>query len=158
MRALDSITIETHIHLYEHHYRNVDSKMPWTLDSIKAYKIPAAQIDGMNLVDVRNATIDSLKRIRSGSGPVFLEAMTYRFHGHSVSDPSAYRERAEVEEWKLKDPIERFKLLSLKEKLITEEEISLIDDEIRNTVEESVHFAEESPSPDPDSILDNVYS
>ena len=123
----------------------------------EAYKIPAAQIDGMDLVAVRDATTDSLSRIRSGSGPVFLEAMTYRFRGHSVADPSAYRDRAEVEEWRLKDPIESFKLLSLEEGLITQEEVAIIDGEVGSAIEEAVRFAEESPDPDLDSLYDHVY-
>ena len=62
----------------------------------EAYQIPAAQIDGMDLVAVRDATIEAIKRVRSGIGPVFLEAMTYRFRGHSMTDPSYYREGTEV--------------------------------------------------------------
>ena len=123
----------------------------------EAYKIPAAQIDGMDLVAVRDATTDSLNQIRSGSGPVFLEAMTYRFRGHSVADPSAYRDRAEVEEWRLKDPIKSFKLLSLEEGLITQEEVAIIDGEVGSAIEEAVRFAEESPAPDLDTLHDHVY-
>ena len=63
----------------------------------EAYRIPAAQIDGMNVVEVGEATVEALKRVRSGSGPVFIEAMTYRFRGHSMADPSAYRDDVEVE-------------------------------------------------------------
>ena len=123
----------------------------------EAYKIPAAQIDGMDLIAVRDATTDSLSRIRSGSGPVFLEAMTYRFRGHSVADPSAYRDRAEVEEWRLKDPIKSFQLLSLEEGLITQEEVAIIDGEVGSAIEEAVRFAEESPAPDLDTLHDHVY-
>ena len=124
----------------------------------EAYKIPAAQIDGMDLVAVRDATIVSLNRVRSGSGPVFMEAMTYRFRGHSVADPSSYRDRAEVEEWRLKDPIDRLKNLSLEEGLITQDEIALIDNEVGSAIDEAVRFAEESPDPELESLYDHVYA
>ena len=122
------------------------------------YKIPAAQIDGMDLMAVRDATIEALGRVRSGGGPVFLEAMTYRFRGHSMAAPSSYRDRAEVEGWTTKDPIERFKGLSLQEGLITDGELALIDQEVEAIVEEGVRFAEESPDPDLESLYDNVYA
>ena len=124
----------------------------------ESYRIPAAQVDGMDLVAVRDATIEAIKRVRSGSGPVFLEAMTYRFRGHSMADPSAYREGTEVSEWRLKDPIERFKGVTLEEGLITEEEVSRIDEEVAAQIEEAVRFAEESPAPEIGSIHENLYA
>ena len=124
----------------------------------EAYKIPAAQIDGMDLVAVKEAVEEALKRVRSGSGPVFLEAMAYRFRGHSMADPSAYREQSEVEEWMSKDPIERFKGLALEEELLTQDEIATTDRDVAVRIEEAVRFAEESPAPDVGSLYDNVYS
>ena len=115
------------------------------------------QIDGMDLVAVREATTEALKRVRGQSGPAFIEAMTYRFGGHSMADPSAYRDGTEVNEWRLKDPIERFKGVSLEEGLITEEEVSRIDEEVAAQIEEAVRFAEESEEPSPESLYDNVY-
>ena len=125
--------------------------------SAESYKVPAAQIDGMDIVAVRDATIEALARVRSGDGPVFIEAMTYRIRGHSVADPSAYRGAAEVDEWRAADPIEKFKALSLEGSLITHEEIVVIDQEVDAVVEEAVRFAEESPEPDMDSLYENVY-
>ena len=122
------------------------------------YKIPAAQIDGMDLAAVREATTEAITKVRSGVGPVFLEAMTYRFRGHSVADPSAYRDSSEVEEWRAKDPIELFKAVSLEQDLITQEEIGDLGEEVDETMEEAVRFAEESPEPALDTIYDNVYA
>ena len=122
------------------------------------YKVPAAQIDGMDVMAVRDATVEALKRVRSDGGPVFIEAMTYRFRGHSMADPSTYRETTEVSEWRAKDPIERFKVLSLEEDLITQEEIDLIEKEIEEQIQEAVRFAEESPEPDIDAMHENVYA
>jgi pyruvate dehydrogenase E1 component alpha subunit len=124
----------------------------------EAYKIPAAQIDGMDLIAVREATTEAVRRIRSGSGPVFLEAMTYRYRGHSMADPTAYREASEVEEWRAKDAIERFKSISLEEGLITKADVVAIDKEVEATVEEAVRFAEESPEPEMDELYSNVYA
>jgi pyruvate dehydrogenase E1 component alpha subunit len=124
----------------------------------EAYKIPAAQIDGMDVVAVREATMEAVRRVRSGSGPVFLEAITYRYRGHSMADPSAYRETSEVDEWRLKDPIEHFRFVSLQDGLITEDELTAISVEVEATVDEAVRFAEESPEPGLDSLYDNVYA
>ena len=121
------------------------------------YNIPAVQIDGMDVLAVREATVEALRRIRSGGGPVFIEAMTYRFRGHSMADPAAYRDSDEAEEWRAKDPIDRFKALSTEEGLITQEELHRVDDLVESTIEEAVRYAESSPAPDIDTLHDNVY-
>ena len=125
--------------------------------SAEPYKIPAAQIDGMDVAAVREATVEALGQVRSGSGPAFIEAMTYRFRGHSTADPEAYREADEVAEWKAKDPIDSFKALSVQEELITEEELQQIDGEVDATINEAVQFAEESLDPPIESLYENVY-
>ena len=122
-----------------------------------AYKIPAAQIDGMDILAVREGTMEALRRVRSGAGPVFLEALTYRFKGHSVADPTLYRENEEVQEWEGEDPIERFKNLMLQEDLLDQSAIDEIDSEVADTIAEAVQFAEESPEPDISSLHKNVY-
>ena len=124
----------------------------------EAYKIPAAQIDGMDLVAVKEAVGEALTRVRSGSGPVFLEAMAYRFRGHSMADPSAYRDQSEVEEWRRKDPIELFKGAALDQELLTPDQIDSIEGEASDSIEAAVRFAKESPVPDPDALYENVYS
>ena len=126
--------------------------------SADAYKIPAAQIDGMDVVAVRESTAEALQRVRSGDGPVFLEAMTYRFRGHSVADPSAYRDSTEVDEWRTKDPLDTFKRQSLENGLLEQDEIGQIAERVEATVEEAVRFAEESEEPSPESLYANVYS
>ena len=123
-----------------------------------AYNIPSGQIDGMDLETVREAVGEAVRRVRSGRGPVFLEAMAYRFRGHSMADPSAYREQAEVDEWRLKDPIERFRETALDLELITPGQIDSIDKEAIETVSEAVRFAEESPDPDPGALYENIYA
>ncbi len=122
------------------------------------YNIPAVQVDGMDLLKVREATAEALRSVRAGNGPVFIEAMTYRYRGHSMADPVNYREMSEVEEWRINDPIDRFKALALGEGLITQSELQQIDSEVADEVEEAVEFARESPLPRMDSIYDNVYA
>ncbi len=125
--------------------------------SADAYKIPAAQIDGMNVVEVRETTQQALERIRSGKGPVFIEAMTYRFVGHSVQDPQAYRDSSEIEQWRAKDPLDAFRETCIAEALLSEEETAQIDETVRETVAEATRFAEESQEPSLESLYDNVY-
>ena len=122
------------------------------------YKIPAVQIDGMDLMAVRESTLEALTQVRSGSGPVFLEAMTYRYRGHSMADPEAYRETSELDEWRANDPIERFKTLALAEALISEEELAEIEKDAADAIDEAVTFAQESPDPEMGSLYDNVYA
>ena len=115
-------------------------------NSAEYYKIPAMQVDGMDLMEVREATSEALDRVRAGYGPVFLEAMTYRYRGHSMADPVNYREMDEVEEWRINDPIDRFKTLALGEGLITTDELEEIDSQVAGEIDEAVEFARESPS------------
>ena len=127
-------------------------------NSAEYYKIPAVQIDGMDLMEVREATSEALRRVRAGNGPVFIEAMTYRYRGHSMADPVKYRESSEVEEWRINDPIDRFKAVALEEGLITPAEIEQIQKEVADTIAEAIDYAKQSPFPDVDSIYDNVYA
>jgi pyruvate dehydrogenase E1 component alpha subunit len=126
--------------------------------SAEYYNIPAVQVDGMDLMEVREATAEALRSVRAGNGPVFIEAMTYRYRGHSMADPVNYREMSEVEEWRINDPIDRFKALALGEGLITQSELQQIDSEVADEVDEAVEFARKSPLPEMDSIYDNVYA
>ena len=122
-----------------------------------AYKIQAAQVDGMDLMEVKEHTEKALERIRSGGGPVFLEAMTYRFRGHSITDPIAYRESSEVEQWQERDPIKLFKEFSLTEGLIDDESLAQIKARVETTVAEATQFAEDSDDPSLEALYDNVY-
>ena len=123
----------------------------------EAYRIPATQIDGMDVVAVRNHASQAIQRIRSGAGPVFLETMTYRYVGHSIQDPQAYRESDEIDEWRIKDPIDTFREMSLLEGLIDDDQIARIEGRVEATVAEAVKFAEESEEPSVESLHDHVY-
>ena len=127
-------------------------------NSAEYYKIPATQVDGMNLLEVHEATLGALRRVRAGRGPAFIEAMTYRYRGHSMADPVHYRENEEVEEWRVNDPINRFKSYVLDEGLITLPELDEIDGEVAAEIEEAVTFARESPFPEMDELYKNIYA
>ncbi len=124
----------------------------------ESYQIPAVQIDGMDLIQVRETVIEGISKVREGNGPVFIESMAYRFHGHSMADPSNYRDNEEVEEHRARDPIDRFKTVCIEKGLLTDADISRINEEIDSTVQDAVEFAEQSPAPAPEALFSNVYS
>jgi len=123
-----------------------------------AYDMPGDQVDGMAPETVHDAVSRAVKRAREKGGPTLLEIKTYRYKGHSMSDPAKYRSKEEMEEYKLKDPIE-VTLKKLKEDFkISDENIEEIHDRVKAEVEESVKFAEESPLPDDDELYKDVYA
>ncbi len=122
-----------------------------------AYEMPADKIDGMTAEAVHEGVARAVKRAREGDGPTLLEMKTYRYRGHSVSDPQKYRTKDEVEEYKNQDPITKVTNTILANKYATEAELKAIDDKITAIVEGSVKFAEESPWPDDSEVLKDVY-
>lgn len=123
-----------------------------------SYKIPAAQVDGMDVLAVKDATDEALNQIRAGDGPFFIEANTYRFVGHSVQDPSFYRDTKEVDQWREKDPIDTFRAFSLGEGLMEQEDFGRIEENVNRQVTEAVRFAEESALPEMGTLHENVYA
>jgi pyruvate dehydrogenase E1 component alpha subunit len=131
-----------------------------TLDISKmalAYDMPSETVDGMNPEAVHVAIAKAAERARKGEGPTFLEIKTYRYRGHSMSDPAKYRTKEELEAYKLKDPIEVAKNKIISKKWATEAEIENINDKIKAIVEESVKFSEESPWPDVSEVYKDIY-
>ena len=123
-----------------------------------SFNIPGEEVDGMDVVAVREAGKRAVERARAGEGPYLLEMKTYRYRGHSMSDPAKYRTKEEVEEQKTKhDPIERVKKQLIDGGHATEEELKDIDREIRGIVTESATFAQESPEPDPSELMTDIY-
>lgn len=122
-----------------------------------AYEMPADSIDGMSPEAVHEAVARAVKRARQGDGPTLLEIKTYRYKGHSISDPQKYRTKEEVEEYKAKDPIQTVLQTILTKKYATQEEIDAINKRVNDTVTGSVKFAEESPWPDDSEVLKDVY-
>ncbi len=123
-----------------------------------AYEMPGDQVDGMVPETVHEAVARAIRRARENGGPTLLEVKTYRYKGHSMSDPAKYRSKEEMEEYKLQDPVETT-LNKLKKNFgVTDEEIEKINERVKNEVTEAVKFAEESPYPDDDEALKDVYA
>lgn len=124
----------------------------------EAYDMPAEPVDAMRVEEVHNAVAKAAERARAGEGPTLLEFRTYRYKGHSMSDPQKYRSKDEVEKYKQRDPIEEVRKTILAKKFATEQELEAIDQKIVEQVNESVKFAEESKFPDPSEALTDVYA
>jgi pyruvate dehydrogenase E1 component alpha subunit len=122
-----------------------------------AYEMPADKIDGMTAEAVHEGVARAVNRARQGDGPTLLEMKTYRYKGHSVSDPQKYRTKDEVEEYKNQDPITKVSKTILDNNFATEAELKAIDDKITLIVDASVKFAEESPWPDDSEVYKDVY-
>lgn len=122
-----------------------------------AYGIPGEQVDGMDVMAVREVGAKAIKHIRAGKGPYILEMNTYRYRGHSMSDPAKYRTKEEVDQWKTqRDPVERLKFNILKEKHATEDEVKKLEAEIKDIVKEAVEFAQTSPEPQEHELYTDV--
>jgi pyruvate dehydrogenase E1 component alpha subunit len=121
------------------------------------YEMPSDVINGMSPEEVHEGVSRAVKRAREGGGPTLLEIKTYRYKGHSISDPQKYRTKEEVEEYKSKDPIQVVRKTILENKFATEKELGAIDARVDEIVAASVKFAEESPFPDDDEVLKDVY-
>ncbi|KAA3499351.1 MULTISPECIES: pyruvate dehydrogenase (acetyl-transferring) E1 component subunit alpha [Rhizobium/Agrobacterium group] len=124
-----------------------------------SFNIPGEQVDAMDVRAVRAAGAKAVEHARAGNGPIILEMLTYRYRGHSMSDPAKYRSREEVEKVKNdNDPINRSRTRILEEGHATESDIRLIEKEIKDIVAEAVDFAKTSPMPDPLELYSDVYS
>jgi pyruvate dehydrogenase E1 component alpha subunit len=122
----------------------------------EGYAIPGEQVDGMDVFTVQAAARQALDYIRSGNGPYVMEIMTYRYRGHSMSDPAKYRTKEEVESYKeTRDPITRL-LGRMSELGIAEEDIKAIDGEVKKIVNEAAQFAQDSPQPDESELWTDV--
>ena len=121
------------------------------------FDMPCAAVDGMSCEAVHEAIAEAAERARKGNGPTLLEIRTYRYRGHSMSDPAKYRTKEEVEEYKSRDPIEVVKKTILSKKYASEKELEAIEDAIIAQVEESVRFAEDSPYPPAENLYADVY-
>jgi pyruvate dehydrogenase E1 component alpha subunit len=123
----------------------------------EGYGVPGSQCDGMDVLDVHAATSEALRKAREERQPQLLEAVTYRFRGHSMADPEEYRTKDEVEEWRRRDPIASFRRRLAEENVVSDEDAEKLDREAIEAVDESVRFADDSPFPDLDSLYDDLY-
>ncbi|MBA97884.1 MAG: pyruvate dehydrogenase (acetyl-transferring) E1 component subunit alpha [Sulfitobacter sp.] len=125
----------------------------------KAFGIPGEAVDGMDVLAVKDAGERAVKHCRSGDGPYILEIKTYRYRGHSMSDPAKYRTREEVQKMRdERDPIEQVRNILLDGKHATEDDLKAIDKEIKKIVNDSAEFAKESPEPAPEELWTDIYA
>lgn len=123
-----------------------------------SFEMPSFNVDGMKPETVADAFADAVKRGRAGEGPTLLDIQTYRYKGHSMSDPQKYRTKEEVSTYQQQDPIEHVLKVIRDNKWLTEEQIESVEEEIKAEVEAAVVFAEESPLPTADELYKDVYT
>lgn len=121
------------------------------------FDMPSAPVDGMDVVAVHNAMDEAVQRARKGEGPTFLEIRTYRYKGHSMSDPAKYRTKEELEQYKERDPIAAVKHAILENKYADDQWFDQEEAEVKRIVDEAVKFAEESEYPNPEELYTDVY-
>ena len=127
-------------------------------DRAAAYGMPGVTVDGNDVLAVYKAAETAVERARKGEGPTLLECKTYRHKGHSRMDPAKYRPKEEVEEWLAKDPIKRLRSKLLEANIMSEAEMEEVEREVTAEIEEAVKFALESPYPEPEEALEDVYA
>ena len=122
------------------------------------YGMPSTVVDGMDVLAVKETTEEAIKKIRSGSGPAFIEATTFRYQGHSMADPAKYRTDKELDEWKEKDPLINFHKHLISQGLAVESDIEKVSKSADDELNKAVKFATESPEPDLDDIKNDIYA
>jgi pyruvate dehydrogenase E1 component alpha subunit len=123
-----------------------------------SYGIPGETTDGNNVLAVYQAAHTAIDRARAGKGPSLVENVTYRWRGHSKSDRNLYRTQEEIDDWKTRDPIVRFKQVLLEARTMTEEEVEAIDQQAKSTIDQAAEEAVNFPEPSPENMEDEVYA
>ncbi len=121
------------------------------------FGVPGMRCDGMDVLDTFHVTSEALHRAREERTPQLVEAITYRFRGHSMADPEEYRTKEQVAEWRERDPVTTFGRRLVEEGVLSDDDVHRLDDEAVAKVDEAVAFADGSPHPDPESLYDNIY-
>lgn len=123
----------------------------------KVFGMEGVEVDGMDVLAVREVAQTAIARARAGEGPTLIEALTYRFRGHSLADPDELRSATEKEEWLARDPIQRFQAYLIEQQLAKQQELADIDKKIQGVIEDAVRFAEESPDPKPEDLYRYIF-
>jgi pyruvate dehydrogenase E1 component alpha subunit len=123
----------------------------------EGFGVPGSRCNGMDVLDVHATVAEALRTAREDRRPQLVEAVTYRYRGHSMADPEEYRTKEEVEEWRRRDPIVTFRKRLTEEDVLSDEDAEKLDQQAIKTVDESVEFADQSPFPDLDSLYDDIY-
>lgn len=124
----------------------------------QSYNMPGFTVDGNDVLAVYEAVSEAVKHARAGKGPTLVECKTYRHRGHFEGDPTVYRTKEELEEWLMKDPIPRYEEYLLENEIMAQEDVDALKSKVTEKVEEAVKFAEESPVPELDAVVQDVYT
>jgi pyruvate dehydrogenase E1 component alpha subunit len=138
-------------------YKRVSSVHDYSIMGT-SYNIPAWQVNGMDVITVYEETQKAIKMVKEENTPVLLEIQTYRYRGHSMSDPARYRTKEELEKYKSQDPITILRKKMADAGLLTDEEFKELDNKCKEIVNESVRFAEESEEPPLEAIYEDIYA
>jgi pyruvate dehydrogenase E1 component alpha subunit len=134
------------------------TSVPEIYKKAEAFGMAGVEVDGMDVLAVRAVAQEAVARARAGEGPTLIEALTYRFRGHSLADPDELRSKAEKEYWFARDPIKRLGAYLTEHNLASQEELKDIEHKIQGVVDEAVKFAESSPEPDPSELYRFIYA
>ena len=124
----------------------------------EGYEMPNSRVNGMNVLEVRDAAEEALAYVRDNGTPYFLEVVTYRYQGHSMGDPERYRESDEVDRWREDDPIGIFRAHLVDSGVFSSDELTKEEELVNQEIEEAVEFAESSPNPPPEALFENIYT
>jgi pyruvate dehydrogenase E1 component alpha subunit len=133
-------------------------KVPEIYKRAAAYGIPGKRVDGMDVTAVNRVISEAVERARAGGGPTIVEAITYRFRGHSMADAENYREKAEVRKWQKRDPIRILDEALVKGGLVARKELHEIQRRVEMQVQDAIVFADNSPFPSLDTLFQNIYA
>ncbi|MBV9385410.1 MAG: pyruvate dehydrogenase (acetyl-transferring) E1 component subunit alpha [Chroococcidiopsidaceae cyanobacterium CP_BM_ER_R8_30] len=134
------------------------TSQPEIYKKASVFGMAGVEVDGMDVLAVRAAATEAVERARSGEGPTLIEALTYRFRGHSLADPDTLRAKAEKELWFARDPIKKFAAYLIEQNLADQEELKAIERKIQAVIDEAVKVAESSPEPDPSELHRFVFA
>jgi pyruvate dehydrogenase E1 component alpha subunit len=127
-------------------------------DRASSYGMPGVSVDGNDVIAVYETVSSMVARARRGKGPSLVECITYRWKGHSKSDPATYRPQGELEEWKRRCPILHLRTLLTQQGIVSQEDMNRIDAEAEKAVADAVAYAQASPEPDPKTTMEGVYA
>ncbi len=137
---------------------NRATSQPEIYKKASVFGMAGVEVDGMDVLAVRAVAQEAVARARAGEGPTLIEALTYRFRGHSLADPDEMRSKEEKDAWFARDPIKRLARYLVEQELASEEELKEIDREIQQTIDDAVKFAQESPDPQPEDLYRYVFA
>lgn len=134
------------------------TSQPEIYKKASVFGMPGVEVDGMDVLAVRRVAKEAVARARAGEGPTLIEALTYRFRGHSLADPDELRSQEEKQTWLARDPIKRLAAYLTEQNLVNADELKAIEQKVQQRIDEAVKFAEESPEPNPNDLTRYIFA